>query len=45
VDDSRKTATLDFVGRQGTLAFSTVAWARPRGVGKWTQAPGKLSDL
>jgi penicillin-binding protein 1A len=45
VDDSRKTATLDFVGRQGTLAFSTVAWARPRGVGKWTQAPGTLSDL
>jgi penicillin-binding protein 1A len=45
VDDSRKTATLDFVGRQGTLAFSTVAWARPRGVGKWTQAPGKLSDV
>ena len=45
VDDSRKTATLDFVGRQGTLVFSTVAWARPRGVGKWTQAPAKLSDV
>ena len=45
VDDARKVATLDFVGRQGTLVFSTVAWARPRGVGKWTQAPAKLSDV
>jgi penicillin-binding protein 1A len=45
VDDAKKVATLDFVGRQGTLAFSTVAWARPRGVGKWTQAPAKLSDV
>ena len=34
VDDAKKVATLDFVGRPGTLAFSTVAWARPRGVGK-----------
>ena len=45
VDDAARTATLDFVGRQGTLAFSTVGWARPRGVGKWTQAPQKLSDV
>jgi len=45
VDDAHKVATLDFVGRTGTLAFSTVAWARPRGVGKWTQAPAKLSDI
>src|SRR5499425_1608855 len=45
VDDAKKVATLDFVGRSGTLAFSTVAWARPRGVGKWTQAPAKLSDV
>ena len=45
VDDAHKVATLDFIGRPGTLAFSTVAWARPRGVGKWTQAPAKLSDI
>jgi penicillin-binding protein 1A len=45
VDDSARTATLDFVGRQGALAFSTVGWARPRGVGKWTQPPQKLSDV
>jgi penicillin-binding protein 1A len=45
VDDAHKVATLDFVGRAGTLAFPTVAWARPRGVGKWTQAPAKLSDV
>ena len=45
VDDAARTASLDFVGRQGTLSFSTVAWARPRGVGKWTPPPQKLSDV
>jgi penicillin-binding protein 1A len=45
VDDAARVASLDFVGRQGTLAFSTVGWARPRGVGKWTQPPQKLSDV
>jgi len=45
VNDATRTATLDFVGRQGTLSFSTVGWARPRGVGKWTQPPQKLSDV
>jgi penicillin-binding protein 1A len=45
VDDAARTATLDFVGRQGTLSFSTVGWARPRGVGKWTAPPQKLSDV
>jgi penicillin-binding protein 1A len=45
VDDVARTATLDFVGRQGVLSFSTVAWARPRGVGKWTPPPQKLSDV
>src|SRR5262249_59379313 len=29
----------------GTLAFASVAWARPRGVGKWTPAPARLSDV
>jgi penicillin-binding protein 1A len=45
VDDASRTATLDFIGRQGTLSFATVGWARPRGVGKWTQPPQKLSDV
>ena len=45
VDDAKKTATVDFVGRSGILSFATVAWARPRGVGKWTPAPTKLSDV
>ncbi len=45
VDDGSRTASLDFVGRQGVLAFSSVGWARPRGVGKWTQPPQKLSDV
>ena len=45
VDDGKKLATLDFVGRTGTVAFSTVAWARPRGVGKFTPAPTKMSEV
>ena len=45
VDDAKKVATLDFVGRSGTLTFASVAWARPRGVGKWTPAPARLSDV
>ena len=45
VDDAARTATLDFVSRQGVLSFATVGWARPRGVGKWTQPPQKLSDV
>jgi penicillin-binding protein 1A len=45
VDDAKKVAVLDFVGRSGTLAFSTVTWARPRGVGKWSASPTRLSDV
>ena len=45
VDDAARTAAIDLVGRQGVLSFSTVAWARPRGVGKWTPPPQKLSDV
>jgi penicillin-binding protein 1A len=45
VDDAKKVAVLDFVARTGTLAFSTVTWARPRGVGKWSASPSRLSDV
>jgi penicillin-binding protein 1A len=45
VDDAARTASVDFVGRTGTLSFSSVGWARPRGVGKWTPPPQKLSDV
>jgi penicillin-binding protein 1A len=45
VDDAKKVATVDFVGRSGTVAFSTVSWARPRGVGKFTPAPTRMSDV
>lgn len=45
VDDAKKTATVDLVSRTATLSFSTVTWARPRGVGKWTPAPTKMSDV
>ncbi|HLL55606.1 MAG TPA: PBP1A family penicillin-binding protein [Myxococcaceae bacterium] len=45
VDDAKKTATVDVVTRSATIAFDTVKWARPRSVGKWTQAPQKMSDV
>ena len=45
VDDAGKQALFDVVGRTGQIAFSTVTWARPRGVGKWTAPPAKMSDV
>jgi penicillin-binding protein 1A len=45
VDDAKKRAEVDLVGRTAALAFSTMTWARPRGVGKWTPPPQRLSDV
>ncbi|MCI0573003.1 MAG: PBP1A family penicillin-binding protein [Myxococcaceae bacterium] len=45
VQDRAKVARLDVVGRTAELAFSTVTWARKRGVGKWTPEPKTLSDV
>jgi penicillin-binding protein 1A len=45
VDDSAKRAEVDLVGRVANVPFSSVNWARPRGVGKWTPAPAKMSDV
>jgi penicillin-binding protein 1A len=45
VDESGKRAEVDLVGRVANVPFSTVGWARPRGVGKWTPAPMKMSDV
>ena len=45
VDDAGKFALVDLVGRTARIDFSTVTWARPRGVGKWTPAPKKMSDV
>ena len=45
VNDKAKTAELDLVGREAKLSFSTVAWARKRGVTKWTPPPKALSEV
>ncbi|MDQ3263635.1 MAG: PBP1A family penicillin-binding protein [Myxococcota bacterium] len=45
VDDGAKKATVDLVGRTAELSFSTIGWARPRGVGKWTRTPAKISEV
>lgn len=45
VDDGGKRAVLDLVGRTAQVSFATVTWARPRGVGKFTPAPTRMSDV
>lgn len=46
VDDAKGVATIDLVGRTAQLAFSTVAWARPRSEkGALGPAPKKLSEV
>ena len=45
VDDEARQATVDLVSRTATIAFGTIGWARPRGVGKWTAAPKKISEV
>jgi penicillin-binding protein 1A len=45
VDDGGKRALLDLVGRTAQVSFATVTWARPRGVGKYTPAPTRMSDV
>jgi penicillin-binding protein 1A len=45
VDDTARTAEVDLVSRTATVAFGTIGWARPRGVGKWTRPPKKISDV
>lgn len=41
VDDARKTARVDLVGRTAEIPFSTVTWARQKGKG----APQRMSDV
>ena len=43
--DEELRGQLPLLAASATLAFPSVAWARPRGVGKWTPAPAKLSDV
>jgi penicillin-binding protein 1A len=45
VDDNRRFASLDLVGRTARVDFATLTWARPRGVGKWTAPPTHISDV
>jgi penicillin-binding protein 1A len=45
IDDGGKFALVDLVGRTARIDFATITWARPRGVGKHTPAPKKISDV
>ncbi|HYX90379.1 MAG TPA: PBP1A family penicillin-binding protein [Myxococcaceae bacterium] len=45
VDDRGRFAEVDLVSRKARLEFSSVGWARPRGVGKATPTPKKMSDV
>ncbi len=45
VDDAKKTATVDLVGRMATVPFSSASWARPRKNGRVGNAPTKMSDV
>ena len=45
VDNAGKKAEIDLVSRTAQIAFSSIGWARPRGVGKWTEPPTKISDV
>jgi penicillin-binding protein 1A len=45
VDDAGKKAEIDLVSRTAQIFFSSVGWARPRGVGKWTPNPTRMSEV
>jgi penicillin-binding protein 1A len=45
VDNAGKKAEIDLVGRTAQISFTSITWARPRGVGKWTEPPSKISDV
>jgi penicillin-binding protein 1A len=45
VDDAGKKAEIDLIGRTAEVSFASASWARPRGVGKWTQSPARMSDV
>ena len=45
VDDGAKRAEIDLVSRDAQVFFSSVGWARPQGVGKWTAPPARLSEV
>ncbi|MFN0061543.1 MAG: penicillin-binding protein 1A [Myxococcaceae bacterium] len=45
VNDKAQRATVDLISRTGQLTFSSLEWARPRGIGKVTPPPKKISDV
>ncbi|HZA14736.1 MAG TPA: PBP1A family penicillin-binding protein [Myxococcaceae bacterium] len=45
VDDRGRFAEIDLISRKARVDFASVGWARPRGVGKSTAAPKKMSDV
>lgn len=45
VDDAAGKAEVDLVSRSAVVAFGTIGWARPRGVGKWTPTPKRISEV
>lgn len=45
VEDDKRRARVELVGRQAEIAFDTLGWARPRGVGKWTASPTRMSQV
>ncbi|MFZ5471352.1 MAG: penicillin-binding protein 1A [Myxococcota bacterium] len=45
VDDAKKFAAVDLVGRKATVSFASVSWARPRKDGRVGVAPTKMSQV
>jgi len=45
VDDAGKRAEVSLISRTARVALASVAWARPRGIGKWTAPPTKMSEV
>ncbi len=45
VDDAKKVAVIDLVGRRAQLPFASVTWARPRQADRVGPAPSKLSSV
>ena len=45
VDDAAKRAEIDLVSRTAQISFSSLGWARPRGIGKWTPTPTRMSEV
>ena len=45
VDDAKKAATVNLIGRSALVPFSSLGWARPRKDNKLGAAPTKVSEV